>query len=127
MHTIGNCDRPATPDMTLSFDKDLRLFDLPAGGCPRPRLPRQVGLHTFVERMHSRTVLSGRGSESAMVHGFQRLLHHSRRKRCDPFTITDAHSRYLIRCQIVSHADLSQGPSDFAKQPCEGTGFARKL
>jgi hypothetical protein len=22
--------------------------------------------------------------------------------RCDPFTITDAHSRYLIRCQIVS-------------------------
>jgi transposase len=23
-------------------------------------------------------------------------------KRCDPFTITDAHSRYLIRCQIVS-------------------------
>jgi hypothetical protein len=28
--------------------------------------------------------------------------------RCDPFTITDAHSRYLIRCQIVSRADLSQ-------------------
>jgi hypothetical protein len=23
-------------------------------------------------------------------------------KRCDPLTITDAHSRYLIRCQIVS-------------------------
>ena len=28
--------------------------------------------------------------------------------RCDPFTITDAHSRYLIRCQIVSRIDLSQ-------------------
>ena len=26
----------------------------------------------------------------------------------DPFTITDAHSRYLIRCQIVSRIDLSQ-------------------
>jgi transposase InsO family protein len=23
-------------------------------------------------------------------------------RRCDPFTITDAHSRYLIRCQIAS-------------------------
>ncbi len=29
-------------------------------------------------------------------------------KRSDPFTITDAHSRYLIRCQIVSRMDLSQ-------------------
>src|SRR6201996_3726826 len=29
-------------------------------------------------------------------------------RRCDPFTITDAHSRYLIRCQIVSRMDLSQ-------------------
>lgn len=28
--------------------------------------------------------------------------------RCDPFTITDAHSRYLIRCQIVPRMDLSQ-------------------
>jgi transposase InsO family protein len=28
--------------------------------------------------------------------------------RCDTFTITDAHSRYLIRCQIVSRMDLSQ-------------------
>jgi len=28
--------------------------------------------------------------------------------RCNPFTITDAHSRYLIRCQIVSRMDLSQ-------------------
>src|SRR5260370_599674 len=28
--------------------------------------------------------------------------------RCDPFTITDDHSRYLIRCQIVSRMDLSQ-------------------
>src|SRR5271165_3240765 len=26
----------------------------------------------------------------------------------NPFTITDAHSRYLIRCQIVSRMDLSQ-------------------
>lgn len=29
-------------------------------------------------------------------------------KRCDPLTITDAYSRYLIRCQIVSRMDLSQ-------------------
>ena len=28
--------------------------------------------------------------------------------RCDPLTITDAHSRYLIRCQIVSRMDLSE-------------------
>jgi transposase InsO family protein len=28
--------------------------------------------------------------------------------QCDPFTITDAHSRYLIRCQVVSRMDLSQ-------------------
>jgi transposase InsO family protein len=28
--------------------------------------------------------------------------------RCDPFTITDAHSRYLIRCQTVLRMDLSQ-------------------
>ena len=28
--------------------------------------------------------------------------------RCDPFTITDAHGRYLIRCQIVSRMHLSQ-------------------
>jgi transposase InsO family protein len=32
----------------------------------------------------------------------------SRRSTCDPFTITDTHSRYLIRCQIVSRMDLSQ-------------------
>ncbi len=28
--------------------------------------------------------------------------------RYDPFTIIDAHSRYLIRCQTVSRMDLSQ-------------------
>ncbi|GGH10621.1 integrase core domain-containing protein [Silvibacterium dinghuense] len=28
--------------------------------------------------------------------------------RSDPFTITDAHTRYLIRCQVVSRMDLSQ-------------------
>jgi transposase InsO family protein len=33
---------------------------------------------------------------------------HNARVRRDPFTITDAHSRYLIRCQIVSRMDLSQ-------------------
>jgi len=26
--------------------------------------------------------------------------------RCDPFTITDSHSRYRIRCQIVSQNGL---------------------
>lgn len=29
-------------------------------------------------------------------------------RRCAPFTITDDHSRFLIRCQIVSRMDLSQ-------------------
>lgn len=29
-------------------------------------------------------------------------------KRRDPFTITDAYSRYLIRCQIMSRMGLSQ-------------------
>ncbi len=29
-------------------------------------------------------------------------------RRCDSFTITHAHSRYLIRCQTVSRMDLSQ-------------------
>src|SRR5665213_3256704 len=28
--------------------------------------------------------------------------------RCDPFTITDAHSRFLIRCQAVTRMDLAQ-------------------
>ena len=28
--------------------------------------------------------------------------------RCDPFTITDAHSRFLIRCQVVGRMDLAQ-------------------
>jgi transposase len=28
--------------------------------------------------------------------------------RCDPFTITDAHSRFLIRCQAVARMDLAQ-------------------
>jgi transposase InsO family protein len=55
-----------------------------------------------------RAILAGHGSESAVVHGFQRLLHHWRRQALRPVTITDAHSRYLIRCQIVSRMDLSQ-------------------
>jgi transposase InsO family protein len=28
--------------------------------------------------------------------------------RCDPFTITDVHSRFLIRCQAVARMDLAQ-------------------
>jgi hypothetical protein len=55
-----------------------------------------------------RAVLSGDGSESAVVHGFKGYFATGDGKRCDPFTITDAHSRYLIRCQIVSRMDLSQ-------------------
>jgi hypothetical protein len=42
------------------------------------------------------------------VHGFQGIFRYGDGSRCDPFTITDAHSRYLIRCQIVSRMDLSQ-------------------
>src|SRR5215467_5401012 len=26
-------------------------------------------------------------------------------RRCDPFTLTDAHSRYLLRCQAVARPD----------------------
>ena len=26
-------------------------------------------------------------------------------QRCDPFTLSDAYSRYLLRCQVVRHAD----------------------
>ena len=56
-----------------------------------------------------RAVLYGHRSESAVVHGFQKgYFTTGDGKRCDPFTITDAHSRYLIRCQIVSRMDLSQ-------------------
>jgi hypothetical protein len=60
-----------------------------------------------------RAVLYGHRSESAVVHGFQKgYFVTGDGKRCDPFRITDAHSRYLIRCQIVSRMDLSQGPSN---------------
>ena len=41
-------------------------------------------------------------------------------KRCDPFTITDAYSRYLIRCQIVSRMDLRQW-GRFVKSRCGST------
>lgn len=33
--------------------------------------------------------------------------------RCDPLTITDAHSRYLLRCHIVPKADGSHGAAIF--------------
>jgi hypothetical protein len=36
-----------------------------------------------------RTVLSGHGAKSAMVHGLQRLFATGDGKRCDPFTITE--------------------------------------
>jgi transposase len=39
-------------------------------------------------------------------------------KRCDPFTITDAHSRYLIRCQS-SRVWTSVKSGRSAKQTCE--------
>ena len=37
--------------------------------------------------------------------------------RCDPFTITDAHSRFLIRCQAVARMDLAQVSAVFLQQP----------
>jgi hypothetical protein len=43
-------------------------------------------------------------------------------KRCDPFTMTDADNRYLIRCRLPREWTLAKfGRS--AKQPCESTGF----
>ncbi len=48
-----------------------------------------------------RSVLRGDSAEPALVDGFQRLLQHRRRLASRPVTITDAHIRYLIRCQSV--------------------------
>jgi len=53
-------------------------------------------------------VLGGHSTQSALVHGLKGYFSTGDGSRCDPFTITDAHSRYLIRCQIVSRMDLSQ-------------------
>ena len=40
-----------------------------------------------------------------MVHRFQGLVSYGDRRQCDPFTLTDAHSRYLLRCQAVARPD----------------------
>ena len=48
------------------------------------------------------------GCDAACSYASALLLGDDVHSRCDPFTITDAHSRYLIRCQIVSRMDLSQ-------------------
>ena len=45
--------------------------------------------------------------QSDLVRRLQRLVPHRRRHRCDPLTITDAHSRYLLRCHIVPKADTT--------------------
>lgn len=58
---------------------------------------------------HAESRFSGDESESAVVHGLKGYFVIGDGKRCDPFTINDAHSRFLIRCQIVSRVDLSQG------------------
>lgn len=39
------------------------------------------------------------------MYGLQRLVPYW--QRCDPFTITDAHSRYLIRCQAITRMDTA--------------------
>ena len=54
------------------------------------------------------TVLDGHGAQSALVYGFQRVFLTGDDYRCDQFTITDAHSRFLIRCQVVARMDFAQ-------------------
>jgi len=36
-----------------------------------------------------------------------KLVPHRDGTRCDPLTITDAHSRYLLRCHIVAKTDTT--------------------
>jgi hypothetical protein len=45
---------------------------------------------------------------SSQANGCGVRCNRRKRTRCDPFTITDPHSRYLIHCQIVSRMALSQ-------------------
>ena len=53
-------------------------------------------------------VLAGHGANQLWCMDFKGYFATGDGKRCDPFTITDAHSRYLIRCQIVSRMDRSR-------------------
>jgi transposase InsO family protein len=55
-----------------------------------------------------RAVLAGHGPNQLSCMDFKGSVATGDGKRCVPFTITDAYSRYLIRCQIVSRMDLSQ-------------------
>jgi transposase-like protein len=55
-----------------------------------------------------RAVLAGHGSKYPWCMDFKGYFTTGDGKRCDPFAMTDAHSRYLIRCQIASRMDLSQ-------------------
>jgi hypothetical protein len=54
------------------------------------------------------TVLDGYSAQSALVHGFHGYFLTGDGCRCDPFTITDVQSRFLIRCQAVAHMNLAQ-------------------
>ena len=40
-----------------------------------------------------------------MVHRLQGLVYNWRCGRCEPLTLTDAHSRYLLRCQALAKSD----------------------
>ena len=40
-----------------------------------------------------------------MVHRFQGWFRTGDGARCEPLTLSDAHSRYLLRCQAVARAD----------------------
>jgi putative transposase len=48
-------------------------------------------------------------------------------RRCDPFTLTDAHSRYLLRCQAVARPDEENVRPIFEaafKERCDGSSSA---
>ena len=49
-----------------------------------------------------------------MVWGLQGLVPDWTRERVDPLTMTDAHSRYLLRCQSVEKTNTEQVQAIFA-------------
>ena len=46
-------------------------------------------------------------------------------KRCEPLTLSDAHSRYLLRCQAMAHTDTDQvWPARYRRRVWDDPGSA---
>src|SRR6202162_3247724 len=54
---------------------------------------------------YSQPFAAAQGANQIWCADFKGWFQTGDRKRCDPLTITDAHSRYLLRCHIVPKAD----------------------